>query len=118
MTRFIAIATVAGGLTTMIVLAATVGVDMPKLATQSHVAEHAADEKVRIDKLVGSVKSTRIIALENAISAQELRAGDLEIKAFEMEQAGLDARAVKDQAKQLRKTADRNERELRELRTQ
>ncbi len=116
MTRWIAIATVAGAITAVVAAAATIGIDFPKLATQSHVAEHAAKEKVLIDNLAGSVKDTRIIALENAIAADERRAGDLEIQAYQIEQTGQSARAVKDQVNRLRKAVAKRERELNQLR--
>jgi len=107
---------IAGGITAIVAAAATIGIDLPKLATQSHVAERVAKEAVRIDALAGSVKSTRIIALENAIAADERRAGDLEIQAFQLETAGQNSRAVKDQVKRLRKAVIKREIELNNLR--
>ncbi len=116
MSRMIGIVAIAGGITAVVAAAATIGIDFPKLATQSHVAEHAAKEKVLIDNLAGSVKSTRIIALENAIAADERRAGDLEIQAFQLESAGQNSRAVKDQVKRLRRAVNKRELELNQLR--
>jgi len=116
MTRFVAVATFAGGVTAIIVAAAAIGINLPKLATQLHVAERVAEEADRIDVLVGSVKSTRILALENAIAADERRAGDLEIQAYQLEASGQNARAVKDQVKRLRRGVIKRERELNKLR--
>ncbi len=116
MNRVASIAAVAGALTAVVVASASLGIDFPKLATQSHVAEHAAKEKVRIDALAGSVKSTRIIALENAIAADERRAGDLELQAYQLKKIGQSFRAITDQVKRLRSAVQVRERELNELR--
>jgi len=110
------IVAVAGGFVAIVTALAFAGIDFPKLATQSHVAKHAAEEKIQLDNLAGSVKSTRIIALENAIAADERRAGDLEIQAYQLEAAGQNSRAVKDQVNRLRKAVRKRERELNELR--
>jgi len=110
------IAAVAGGFVAIFTALAIAGIDMPKFATQAHVAKHAAEEKIRLDDLAGSMKSTRIIALENAIAADERRAGDLEIQAYQLEKAGQNSRAVKDQVNRLRKAVRKRERELNELR--
>ena len=95
---------------------AAIGLDMPKIATQSHVAEHAAKEEARLDILAGSVKTNRMLSLENAIAADERRAGDLEIQAYQIEQTGQSARAVRDQITRLRKAVNKREVELNQLR--
>ena len=116
MNRIMTITAIAGGITAIVAAAATIGIDFPKLATQSHVAESVAVEKVRIDELAGSIKDTRIIALENAIAADERRAGDLQLQAHQLEQLGKDARAVNDQVSRLRKAVGKRELELERLR--
>lgn len=110
------IVVIAGGITVIATAAATIGIEFPRFAMQSYVAEYAAKNKIRIDNLAGSIKSTRIIALENAIAADERRAGDLEIQAYQLETAGQSSRAVKDQIKRLRKAVVKRERELNKLR--
>jgi len=116
MSKITTIVVIAGGITAVIAAAAAIGIDMPKLATHSHVAKHAAEEKIILDDLAGEVKSTRIIALENAIAADERRAGDLEIQALQLETLGQSARAIKDQVKLLRKGVNKYEAELQGLR--
>ena len=116
MKRVLAITAVAGGIAAIAAAAAVIGIDLPKLATQRHVADNIAVESVRIDKLTGEVKSTRIIALENSIAADERRAGDLELQAHQLEQLGKSSRAIKDQVKRLRKGVVKRERELERLR--
>lgn len=116
MSRLVTIVAVAGGITAVAAAAATIGIDFPKLATQSHVSEHAAGDKIRLDLLAGEIKSTRIIALENAIAADERRAGDLEIQVLKLEAAGLNSRAVKDQVSRLRRGVKKRDRELDKLR--
>jgi len=108
----IVIITIVGGLTAAIALAATIGMDLPKFASQSHVAESVAKTDARIDILVGSVKSARELSLENAIAREELRAGNLEIQAAQLKAAGVDPRALEDQAKLLRKSVAKRERQL------
>ncbi len=110
------IVAIAGAVTAVIAAAATIGIDFPKIATQSYVSEHAAIDKIRIDTLAGSLKDTRIITLENAIAADERRAGDLELQAYQLEKLGQTARAVKDQVKRLRKSVWKRELELESLR--
>ncbi len=116
MNKIVTITAVAGGITAIVAAAATMGIDFPKLATQDHVAKQVAVAKTRIDVLSGSVKSTRIIALENSIAADERRAGDLALQAHQLEQLGQDARAIKDQVFRLRKNVSKRERELERLR--
>ena len=116
MRRLITITTVAGTIAAIAAAAAVIGIDLPKLATQQHVADNIAVESVRIDKLTGEVKSTRIIALENSIAADERRAGDLELQAHQLEQLGRSSRAIKDQINRLRRGVIKRERELDHLR--
>ena len=115
MSRMIAVITIVGGLTAAIALAATIGMDFPKFASQSHVAESVAKAEARIDILAGSVKSTRELSLENAIAREELRAGNLEIQAAQLRAAGAPSRAMEDQAKLLRKSVAKRERQLLKL---
>ncbi len=68
MSRLIAAVTVVGLFTAVIAFAATIGIDFPKLATQQHVADHAAEEKILIDRLAGSVEENRAGWLRNAIA--------------------------------------------------
>ncbi len=115
MSKLIAVITIVGGLTAAVALAATIGMDFPKFASQSHVAESVAKTEARLDVLAGSVKSTRELSLENAIAREELRAGNLEIQAAQLKAAGLDARAMEAQAKLLRKSVAKRERQLQKL---
>ena len=117
MKRVLTITAVAGGIAAVAAAAAVFGIDLPKLATQQHVADNIAVESIRIDKLTGEVKSTRMIALENAISADERRAGDLELQAHQLKALGQPARAVTDQVHRLRKAVAKRELELEELRS-
>ncbi len=94
---------------------AAIGLDMPKIATQRHVAASAAAHKVDYDRLAGSVKSARELSLENAIAREELRAGNLEIQAAQLEAAGVDSRALENQVKLLRKSVAKRERQLLQL---
>jgi len=116
MKRVLTITAIAGSIAAIAAAAAVLGIDLPKLATQQHVANNIAKESVRIDKLTGEVKSTRIIALENAISADERRAGDLELQAHQLKALGKSARAIIDQVRRLRKAVAGRELELEELR--
>ncbi len=116
MSKIATIVIIAGGITAVVAAAATIGIDFPKLAMQSHVAESAAKADARINILAGSVKTNRMLSLENAIAADERRAGDLEIQAYQLETAGQNSRAVKDQIKRLRKAVIKRERELNNLR--
>ncbi len=115
MKKFVVITALIGGLTAAIVFAATIGMDLPKFASQSHVAEKVAKTDARIDVLAGSVKSARELSLENAIAREELRAGNLEIQAAQLKAAGMDARAMEAQAKLLRKSVAKRERQLLKL---
>ncbi len=117
MKRVLTITAVAGGVAAIAAAAAVLGIDLPKLATQQHVANTISKEADRIDKLTGEVKSTRIIALENAIAADERRAGDLELQAYQLKELGKSARAVTDQVHRLRKAVAKRELELEELRS-
>ena len=94
---------------------AAIGLDMPKIATQRHVAASAAAHKVDYDRLAGSVKSARALSLENAIAREELRAGNLEIQAAQLTAAGVNSQALVDQAKLLRKSVAKRERQLLKL---
>ena len=116
MKRVLTITAIAGSIAAIGGAAIVLGIDLPKLATQQHVANNIAVESVRIDKLTGEVKSTRIIALENAISADEIRAGDLELQAYQLKALGQPARVIIDQVRRLRKAVARRELELEELR--
>ncbi len=104
-----------GGITAAITLAATIGMDFPKFASQNHVAKSVAKTDARIDILVGSVKSTRELSLENAIAREELRAGNLEIQAAQLKAAGISSQAMEAQAKLLRKSVAKRERQLLKL---
>ncbi len=116
MARIVTIAVVAGSITAVVAAAAVVGIDMPKLATQSYVNNHALEELERFNILAGSAQSTRIIALQNAISADERRAGDLEIQAIQLEKLNQNARPIRDQIRRLHKSIRNNETELQKLR--
>ncbi len=120
MTRFgktmTAIALGAGGLTAVVVAAANLGLDFPKFATQSHVAAGIAKTDAQLKFLAGSVKTNRMLSLENAIAADERRAGDLEIQAIQLEQMEQNSRAIRDQVKRLRRAVRQRELELNGLR--
>jgi len=113
--KIIAITVLVGGITAAITLAATIGMDFPKFASQNHVAKSVAKTDARIDILVGSVKSTRELSLENAIAREELRAGNLEIQAAQLEAVGMNSQPLIDQAKLLRKSVAKRERQLLKL---
>ncbi len=115
MNRWLAIGAAAGVITAVVVAAANVGIDLPKIATQQHVAEHAAKDKVVTDRLAGEVQSAKVLSLENAIAREELRAGNLEIQAGELRKLGIDSRALETQARLLRKSVQKRERELNKL---
>ena len=103
------------GLVAVLSALAYIGLDMPKIATQRHVAASTAALKVDYDRLAGSVKSVQELSLENAIAREELRAGNLEIQAAQLEAAGVDSRALEDLAKLLRKSVAKRERQLLQL---
>lgn len=117
MNRFSKFAAVIGGLTAVVAFASVMGMPLPKFATQSLVAEHATEDNRRFNLLTGEIKSTRILALENAIAADERRAGDLELQAIQLEKVGQGARAVRDQVKLLRRAVSKREFELNGLRS-
>ena len=103
---------IAGGITAVVAAATTIGIDLPKFATQRHVAEHAAEEEVQRNILAGEIKSAKELSLENAIAREELRAGNLEIQAAQLKKSGMDSRAMENQAKLLRKSVAKRERQL------
>ena len=94
---------------------AAIGLDMPMIATQRHVAASVAAHKVDYDRLAGEVKTARELSLENAIAREELRAGNLEIQAAQLEAVGVDSQTLKNLAKQLRKSVAKRERQLLQL---
>ena len=73
------------------------------------------DGRVDYDRLAGSVKSVQELSLENAIAREELRAGNLEIQAAQLEAVGVNSQTLVDLAKLLRKSVAKRERQLLQL---
>ncbi len=105
-----AIVAVAGAL-------AAFGLDLPKVASRSYVdAGQLTNDDVHRN-FAGDLKTTRQLVLEQAISADERRVGDLEIAAPQIKAAGGDPRPMLEQAARLRRIIVSYESELRALRS-
>ncbi len=103
----------------------------PKLATQGYtqgyVSAHARDneavqrtnDSTHVD-FAGELKSTKELALENAITAAQARAGNFEVLAIRLRAEGAppsDIRTVSDEARRSRGEASDFKDQLRTLRT-
>lgn len=109
-------ATITAAVLGILGIASAAGLGLRKIATQDFVAVHERRDDVRYERLAGELKSARIIGLENAISADERRVGDLEIQAAQLKMAGVSSRAVLDQVGRLRRANEQREQELGRLR--
>jgi len=109
-------ATISGAVLGVLGIASAAGLGITKIATQDYVAAHARVDDARYAQLAGDLTAARIVGLENAISADERRAGDLDIQATTLTAAGGNARAVLEQAARLRRANGQRERELAKLR--
>ena len=104
----------------LIVYSSDVGLDLPKIASQSYVntGQLINDEIHR--KFTGELKSTQEISLENAITIATNRAGDFEVLAIRMKAEGAtasDVRVIFDQATAYRESADEYKVQLRAVRS-
>ena len=115
MTRILAITAIVVAVSAVIALAAAVGLDLPKFATQQHVADHAAEEKVLIDRLAQEVQTAQERSLINSIESNTRQAGYWELQAIKLEKLGESGQAARDQAQLHRRAVERWEQELREL---
>ncbi len=100
----------------VVAVLAIVGLEPPKFATQSHVATVAAEHQVEYLLLAGEVKTLEQRSLEQAISSNDIRAGNLTIIAEDREAAGKKAVSLRRQVTRIERQTKQFEKELETLR--
>lgn len=98
-------------------VASAIGLGFDKIATQEFVATHARRDDTRYAQLAQDVKEATITGLENAISSDDRRMGDLQLQAAQLKAAtGTEPRAILDQVERLRRANEDRARKLNKLR--
>ena len=109
------IAAMASAVVAIVAALALFGLDMPKLATEDDIEDHARTEDLKIQRLAQAIETTRGLVITGALESTDLRALRLEQEIENRKAKGEKTGTLEQEVRILRRRVRKYEAELKQM---